>query len=94
MDILNLNYTEFERFLFVLFRVGAMIIFVPILGSRQIPGAVKIGLMLFLSIAIFPLVLIFFARLIKSVSRGSVPSKLKYVVLGSTLEIIISASIC
>ena len=56
MDILNLNYAEFERFLFVLFRVGAMIIFVPILGSRQIPGTVKIGLMLFLSIAIFPLV--------------------------------------
>ena len=56
MDILNLNYAEFERFLFVLFRVGAMIIFVPILGSRQIPGAVKIGLILFLSIAIFPLV--------------------------------------
>ena len=38
MDILNLNYAEFERFLFVLFRVGAMIIFVPIIGSRQIPG--------------------------------------------------------
>ena len=56
MDILNLNYAEFERFLFVLFRVGAMIIFVPVLGSRQIPGVMKIGLMLFLSIAIFPLV--------------------------------------
>ena len=56
MDILNLNYTEFERFLFVLFRVGAMIIFVPFLGSRQIPVVIKIGLMLFLSMAIFPLV--------------------------------------
>ena len=56
MDLLNLNYDEFERFLFVLFRVGAMIIFAPILGSRQIPGVMKIGLMLFLSIAIFPLV--------------------------------------
>ena len=33
------------------------------------------------SFAIFPLVLIFFARLIKSVSRGSVPNKSKYVVL-------------
>ena len=44
------------------------------------------------SFAIFPLVLIFFARLIKSVSRGSVPSKLKYVVLGSALEMIIPAS--
>ncbi len=56
MDLFNLNYAEFERFLFVLFRVGAMIIFVPILGSRQIPGVMKIGLMLFISIAIFPLV--------------------------------------
>tara|TARA_B100001123_G_C15302826_1_gene1021658 strand:+ start:1615 stop:2391 length:777 start_codon:yes stop_codon:yes gene_type:complete len=56
MDILNLNYAEFERFLFVLFRVGAMIIFVPIIGSRQIPGILKIGLILFLSMAIFPLV--------------------------------------
>ena len=56
MDILNLNYAEFERFLFVLFRVGAMIIFVPILGSRQIPVVLKIGLILFLSMAIFPLV--------------------------------------
>jgi len=56
MDILNLNYAEFERFLFVFFRVGAMIIFVPILGSRQIPSPMKIGLMLFLSMAIFPLV--------------------------------------
>ena len=45
------------------------------------------------SFAIFPLVLIFFARLIKSVSRGSVPYKLKYVVFGSALEIIIPASI-
>ena len=45
------------------------------------------------SFAIFPLVLIFFARRIKSVSSGSVPNKLKYVVLGSALEMIISASI-
>ena len=49
MDILNLNYAEFERFLFVLFRVGAMIIFVPILGSKQVPSVMKIGLVLFLS---------------------------------------------
>ena len=56
MDIFNLNWAEFERFLFVFFRVGAMIIFVPILGSRQIPGIMKIGLMLFLSMIIFPLV--------------------------------------
>jgi flagellar biosynthetic protein FliR len=56
MDIFNLNYAEFERFLFVFFRVGALVIFVPILGSRQVPSSMKIGFILFLSIAIFPLV--------------------------------------
>ena len=56
MDIFNLNYAEFERFLFVFFRVGALVLFVPILGSRQVPSSMKIGFILFLSIAIFPLV--------------------------------------
>lgn len=56
MDIFNLNFAEFEQFLFVFCRVGALIIFVPILGSRQIPQALKIGLMLFISLAVFPLV--------------------------------------
>jgi flagellar biosynthesis protein FliR len=56
MDIFNLNYAEFESLLFVFFRVGALIIFVPILGSRQIPMTMKIGLILFISIVIFPLV--------------------------------------
>ena len=56
MDIFNLNFAEFEQFLFVFCRVGALIIFVPILVSRQIPQALKIGLMLFISLAVFPLV--------------------------------------
>ena len=56
MDIFNLNYAEFERFLFVFFRVGALILFVPVLGSRQVPASMKIGLILFTSIVIFPLV--------------------------------------
>ena len=56
MDIFNLNYAEFERFLFVFFRVGALILFVPVLGSRQVPVSMKIGLILFTSIVIFPLV--------------------------------------
>jgi len=56
MDIFNLNYAEFERFLFVFFRVGALILFVPVLGSRQVPTSMKIGFILFLSILIFPLV--------------------------------------
>ncbi len=56
MDIFNLNYVEFERFLFVFFRVGALILFVPVLGSRQVPMTMKIGFILFISIVIFPLV--------------------------------------
>ena len=56
MDIFNLNYAEFENFMFVFFRVGALIIFVPILGSRQIPSSMKIGLILFISIVVFPMV--------------------------------------
>ena len=56
MDIFNLNYAEFERFLFVFFRVGAIIIFVPILGSRQIPLTLKVGLIFFIAIVTYPLV--------------------------------------
>ena len=56
MDIFNLNYAEFERFLFVFFRVGALMLFVPVFGSRQVPSSMKIGFSLFLAIAIFPLV--------------------------------------
>jgi flagellar biosynthetic protein FliR len=40
----------------VFFRVGALILFVPVLGSRQVPASMKIGLILFTSIVIFPLV--------------------------------------
>ena len=56
MGILDLNLVEYEKFLFVMFRVGALILFIPILGSGQIPSRIKIGFILFLSIAIFPMV--------------------------------------
>jgi len=56
MGIFDLNYAEIETFFFVFFRVGTMFLFVPILGSRQIPTQMKIGLALIMSIAIFPVV--------------------------------------
>ena len=56
MDILSLNFAEFETFIFVFFRVGALIFFMPILGSSQAPKMMKIGLILFFSLSIFPLV--------------------------------------
>ena len=56
MGILDLSSVEYEKFLFVMFRVGALILFTPILGSGQVPNRLKIGLILFLSIAVFPMV--------------------------------------
>lgn len=54
MDLLSLNIPEFEKFLFVLFRVAAIILFAPILGSSQIPSPIKVGFILFVSIAVYP----------------------------------------
>ncbi len=56
MELFNLTYGEFERFIFVLVRVAAFIVFVPILGSQQFPARIKIGFILLLSLSIFPLV--------------------------------------
>lgn len=56
MGIFDLNPIEYQKFLFVLLRVGALIMFFPILGSPQVPGRIKIGLILFISIAVFPVV--------------------------------------
>ena len=56
MDLFNLSYGDFEHFIFVLVRVGAFIVFVPILGSQQVPARVKIGLALLLSLMTFPLI--------------------------------------
>ena len=56
MDLLNLSYGEFEHFIFVLVRVAAFIVFVPILGSQQFPARIKVGFILLLTISVFPLV--------------------------------------
>ena len=56
MGILELSPIEYEKFLFVMLRVGALLMFIPILGSGQVPSRIKIGFILFVSIAIFPMV--------------------------------------
>ncbi len=56
MGIFDLSPIEYQNFLFVLLRVGALIMFIPILGSSQVPSRIKIGLILFISIAVFPVV--------------------------------------
>ena len=55
MDLFNLSYGEFERFLFVFVRVSAFVMFVPFFGSRQFPVQLKAGLILLLSFSVFPL---------------------------------------
>ena len=56
MDILSFNQAELEIFLYVFVRVGMIIIFSPILGSGVIPVKMRIGLILFIAIAVFPVV--------------------------------------
>ncbi|PIQ97343.1 MAG: flagellar biosynthetic protein FliR [Nitrospinae bacterium CG11_big_fil_rev_8_21_14_0_20_56_8] len=67
MGLVELNPAEIETFLYVLFRVGAMFLFVPILGSRQVPLQMRIGLALMMSISIFPMVR---PQTLPPVSRG------------------------
>ncbi|MBT6295058.1 MAG: flagellar biosynthetic protein FliR [Nitrospina sp.] len=56
MGIIDLSPAEYEKFMFVLLRVGALIMFIPILGSPQVPKRIKVGFILFISIAVFPMV--------------------------------------
>ena len=56
MGIFDLSPIEYQKFLFVLLRVGALIMFFPIVGSPQVPGRIKVGLILFIAIAVFPVV--------------------------------------
>ena len=56
MGIFDLSPIEYQKFLFVLLRVGALIMFFPIVGSPQVPGRIKVGLIIFVSIAVFPVV--------------------------------------
>lgn len=52
------NFSESQVLFFVLMfaRVGALIIFTPILGSTNVPSQAKIGLAFFVTLMLFPLV--------------------------------------
>ena len=56
MDLFNLNYDEFEKLILVFARVGAILLFAPILGSNNIPAKLRIGFTLILSFLITPIV--------------------------------------
>lgn len=56
MDILQLDVGQLLTFLLILTRVSGVFFLAPVLGSRNIPPQVKIGLSLMTSIALFPFV--------------------------------------
>jgi flagellar biosynthetic protein FliR len=55
MDFPYVNPADIGGFLFVLVRVGSILLFMPLFGSGMVPVRVKTGLILLLSVAIFPL---------------------------------------
>src|ERR1041384_7315421 len=53
---MSVGITEFWAFLLVFARVTALFVTAPVFGNRAIPGRVKIGLAVLLSIALRPLI--------------------------------------
>lgn len=56
MDLPTIPLATFQAFLVCLARVGAMVAAMPVLGSRQAPVQVKVGLAVLIALAIFPVV--------------------------------------
>lgn len=56
MDIFNFSENQIIIFLLLLTRIGAIIIFTPILGSINVPSQAKAGLIFFITIIVFPLI--------------------------------------
>ncbi len=85
MDIITqikqLNPLQLEAFLFVLCRLGGLFLDAPLLSNRNIPAMVKIGLLFFMSMIVFPFVpinglslhsnnLLFLGAIVREVSIG------------------------
>ncbi len=51
---LNLSFTQLQIFFLIFFRVCAIIMTLPVLGNKNVPVLVKVGLCLSLSILLFP----------------------------------------
>lgn len=55
-QILNLNSGQFQGFIFIVSRISGIFIDAPLLSNRNIPALVKIGLVVFLALLIFPFI--------------------------------------
>ncbi|NOY52956.1 MAG: flagellar type III secretion system protein FliR [Deltaproteobacteria bacterium] len=56
MNPLDLSFGQFQYFVLILVRVSAIIMTLPVLGSRNVPVMVKAGFALLTSILVFPTV--------------------------------------
>ncbi len=56
MDLFNFSLQQFQAFLFIFMRVGALLFFAPIFGSRNVPLQLKVGFALIISIIVYPMV--------------------------------------
>jgi len=56
MDLFNLPLEQFQRFIVIFIRTGAILGLAPFFGSRNVPGRVKTGLAFFISVSLYPFV--------------------------------------
>ena len=80
----NVSLFQVQKFVFVLVRVSGIFIAAPVLNSRAIPVQLKVGLALFLTIAMLPSV---------RVVPADFPRDLPSLVLGLGSEVLLGAAI-
>jgi flagellar biosynthetic protein FliR len=56
MALLEISAIQFEKFLFILLRVGGIMTVAPLFGHRNIPKSVKLGLIGIVSLILVPVV--------------------------------------
>lgn len=56
MSPFHINQSQIETFLLILFRVGAIIMTLPIFGSRSLSTRIKVGFVLAITFVIYPVV--------------------------------------
>ncbi|OIO68437.1 MAG: flagellar biosynthetic protein FliR [Zetaproteobacteria bacterium CG12_big_fil_rev_8_21_14_0_65_55_1124] len=82
MDLPTFSPEDVISFLLVLLRVGTLIMLMPVLGHRLVPGPVKIGLIGLMSLLLYPIV---------RTSLPQVPSSPELLIVLATQEILIAA---
>ena len=55
MAYFNVSLAEIQTYLLIFLRVGAILLTVPIFGSRNIPVVFKVGLSFAISLLIYPI---------------------------------------